>query len=357
MEQMIETLIKGGSTDDIPPECTQDLITVLTAKRKDCLLHGQDSRAARMEVILSELKTGPKKFEIDCPGDPITTRSLKLVKTRSLGVDRANLVRKEIIHGKRASEIDPTSRQTVMPSMKESRQLKVSRINYKSSSNYDHAIDNLNEYCVDSRRLGPKFMKVDEISRRLDEARKHYNEVRMKVHVQRQQYDALEAAAADELEKKLADEALEYGSHVPQTLPLEYSKFSENALNLRQRQQNAAKLRMYEDAESFSKQALALEKKQLQQHNEQFERAFNLNKKYLNGKMDEKRTCFREIWRRKKEKVTRDTQQELKQAKKAIENLERELAEAQGSASAEMRRIKANERVAYTPVAARQGNH
>jgi len=208
-----------------------------------------------MEVILSELKTGPKKFEIDCTGDPIATRSMRLVKTRSLEADKTNLIRKDIIHGKRTSEIDPVSRQTVMPTMKNSRQLKVSRINYPSSSNYDHAIDTLNEYCVDSRRLGPKFIKVEEIQKRLNEARSRYNDVRMQVHVQRQQYDALEAAAADELEKKLADEALEYGSHVPQSLPLEYSKFSANALNLRERQQKAAKLRLYDDAESFSKQA------------------------------------------------------------------------------------------------------
>ena len=357
MDQVIEGLMKGRKVGEIPPEDLQHLITVLTARRKDCLLHGQDARAQKMEEILSELKYGPDKFEIDTPYDPVATRTMRMTKSRNLDALESHTIRKDIMHGRATSELAPRNRQVVMPNMKNSRQTKVARINYASSDRYDRAIDSLDEYTIDSRRLGPRFQKEEAIQRKLDEARAHYNQVRLQVHTTRQQYDALEAAAADELEKKLSEEALEYGSHVPQSLPLEYSKFSANALDLRERQAKAARFRMYDDAASFRKQALALEKKQLQQHNEQFERAFNLNKKYLNKKMDEKRECFREIWRRKKEKVTRDTTAELRQAKRAIENLERELAEAQKSSDKEMSRIRRNERVAYTPLASRQASH
>lgn len=354
-DDIVEQLMRGAKCDTIPPHMTQNVITILTARRKDALLHGKETTAAKMETLISELKYGPDKFEIDGTEDPIATRTRSLVRTRDFSEHDLNPTRKEMAKGKKTAEVPPNVRPKVMPLLKNSRSTKVARINYESSDRYDKAMDQLDEYQIDSRRLGPRFQRVEAIQRKLDEARMHYNDVRLQVHTQRQQYEALEAAAAEELEEKIAAESLEYGSHVPKSLPLEYSKFNANALNLRERQRKAARLRMYDDADNFSKQALALEKKQLQAQNEKFVRAFNLNRKYLDKKMVEQRECFREIWRRKKEKVSRDTTAELRQSKKAIENLEKELAEAQASCAREMRRIKLNERIGTAPVNARPG--
>ena len=54
----------------------------------------------------------------------------------------------------------------------------------------------------------------------------------------------------------------------------------------------------------------------------------------------QKREGFREIWRRKKDKITADLAAEMEQAKKSVENLEKELEDAKSVVYSEVGRIR-----------------
>lgn len=347
-EEIVEGLLKGNSVDNIPPRLVHKVITIATAQRKDCIIQGRDATAAKLDVILSELKSGPNKYLPDTPANPIKTRARSMVLSRGVDFRTQQLSQTEstLIGGARARDIDSVSRQCVKPVMLKDRVLQVSRQDYHMSHKIDGAYDNVVEYSVDSRRLGPKLQRVQALQKKLDDARASYDHCREVVHFQRQQYEALESAAEEELEDRIKADLLEFGSHVPTSLPLEYSKVTNRVLNLREREVKASRIRYYDDATSFRKEATKLEKEQLQHQNELFVRAFNRNRAYKLKKQEDQRDCFREIWRRKKEKVSRDTRMQLAQARTAVENLERELADATKECNKEMERIRRDEAIA-----------
>lgn len=342
-EELVEWLIKGGTVDEIPLDKTHHVMTMMTQMRKNYLIQGKDALAAKLEIFLNELKRGPNRFEIDLPEPPDLIRSRSLAKSRFLDPHMDELKGTSVNlthHGKNTRDIGSIPRQEVKPVLMSDRALEVSRFNYPTSRKIDTAYDNCVEYSVDSKRLGPKLLHLEDVRRRLEQARADYEKIRQEVYFKRQQYDALEAAAADELDDRIKDEMIVFSSHVPTSLPLEYSKPTNRVLNLKERAEKAARIRGYDEAQSLRNEAVKIEKQQLLRQNELFIRAFKMNRSYMERKMDEKKSCFRDLWKRKKEKVTRDNTEKLRQHRLAIENLERELADAEASVHKEHDRIK-----------------
>jgi len=343
VNEIINDLINGLPVSQIPAELTQKVITVMTSKRKNAILQRKDSLASKYEKILSELKYGPNKFAYGFTESPEVIRSRSLVKSRAIQDPNLFKTVDNVMGGLKIKDIDPVSRQQIVPVLKTQRTMEISRQNNPTSRCIDEKIDQCDEYSIDSKRLAPRLLKVAAIEEKLHRARDDYERMRLKVHNQRQEYEALEAAAAEEMEKRIKDDMLEYGSHVPTSIPLEFSKVSSKVLDLNERSIKAAQLRKYEDSDSLRKEAHRIERKELDQQNEKFIKSFKLNKQQMLKKQDEKRACFREIWRRKKDKVTREINEKLLHCRKAIENLEKELEYAQMSAGKEVMRIKVNE--------------
>jgi hypothetical protein len=166
-----------------------------------------------------------------------------------------------------------------------------------------------------------------------------------------QQFEAIHDATEAELEDKLKNNMLLFGSHVPTTLPLEYSKFSPRVLDTRVREQKSAHFRFYDDAQVLRGEVVRKERDELDTLSERFSRSCKLQQQTMLSQQDQQRLTFQDFWTRKKEKVETETAAELIKLRKAVDHLQLELNEARKSAGDELARIRSNERRASTPIA------
>ena len=359
IEETIDGLLRGDPVAALPTDICQAVVTTMTQMRKDALLQKRDGLAAKLEIILNELKYGPDKFENDTPGKPelYRSRNVQFIPTNSqiVNADNKSLKRTSttLMRGARLTTVDIPTRQNVEPVLKTRRVTQVSRTNYTKSSQIDRTVDNIIEYDLDSRRIAPRLLKVQEIEAKLADCRAKYEDARQRMKVKRQQYEELEKAEAEKLEHELKDQLLDFGSHVPTSLPLEYSKFSNKVLDARVREHRSAQIRKYDDAQAIRSEALKREKQELEQLSERFTRSFKLQRQFLLKKQDERRESFKILWKRKMEKNEQDCARTMAEMKQAVENLERELAEARRACGKEIGRIRNNERINSTPTASK----
>ncbi|KAK8834044.1 hypothetical protein M9Y10_027515 [Tritrichomonas musculus] len=354
VNECIEGLLKGDSVASIPNHLCQAVMTTMTQKRKDALLARDDSLANKYEVLLGQMKYGPNKFENDTTAPPFQMRDRSL--RFSTSIDRQKSLKttsSAIMKGAKLETIDIPTKQAIEPILKARRVKQVSKTNYVKSGQIDRAVDNIAEYELDSRRVAPRLLKVQELEQRLADAKARYEDARQRMRFKRQQYEQLEKAEQENLEHELKDQLLDFGSHVPTSLPLEYSKFSGKVLDMRTREYRSAQIRKYDDAAALRSEAVKREKQELDQLSERFTRSFKLQRQYLLKKQDERRESFKTLWKRKMEKNELDCHRTMMEARQAVENLERELAEAKKSCNSEIDRINNNERLVNTPIASR----
>jgi hypothetical protein len=321
--------------------------------RKNALLQRKEGLAAKMDEILGELKTGPQRFRFDTPADPGDVRSRTLGSLPSSQDQKVRQTSRDMIKGCRMESIEIPLRQAATPIMKTKRAKEVSEAHYVKSRDVDQTLDHYVEYEIDSRRLGPRLLKVIEIQKKLDAARAKYGQFRERARALRTQQEALQADAADKLEERLNMEMLDYGSHVPTSLPLEFSKFSGKVLDSRVREQKSAVIRKYDDAAALRGEAVKREKEELEVLSERFGKSFKLQRQHVLSKQVQKREGFSTLWKRKQETKERALAREMAELRKAVENYERELAEAQKCENTELGRIRNNERVSALPMLSR----
>lgn len=354
VKDAIDGLLRGDKVADLPTRLCKSVISTLTQMRKDALLQNRDALAAKMDDILGELKYGPQKYRYDLPEDPNTMRSRSLTQSGPIDeVRRLNQTGKSLRHGARPESVDTSTRFEVTPVLKTKRVRENSRARYPKSKEIDSAVDRCLEYELDSRRIAPKLQKVEAIQKKLNDARAAYEAYREKAKQERIKYEMLEHAAGEDLEERLHEEMLDYGAHVPTSLPLEFSKFSGKVLDMRVRERKSAGIRKYDDAKALRKEAVKKEKAELEALSERFNRSYKLQKRHVLHKQDLRREAFKELWVRKSAKNQRDISQKLLELKRAVERLERDLEDAQMSANKELTRIRNNERLVNTPVASR----
>lgn len=354
VEACIEGLLKGDSVASVPSYLCQAVMTTMTQMRKDALLQRRDAVANKLEVLLGQMKYGPAKYENDTTSTPFETRtrSLKLNSTMNRERDLKQ-TSSTIMRGAHLETIDIPTRQAIEPILKSRRVKSVSKTNYTKSSQIDRAVDNIAEFELDSRRVAPRLIKVQEIEERLADAQERYENARQRMRTKRNLHEQLEKAEAEKLEHQLKDQLLDFGSHVPTSLPLEYSKFSGKVLDLRTKEYRSAQIRQYGDAQALRNEAVKRERQELDNLSEKFTRSFILQRQYLLKKQDERRDSFQQLWRRKREKNEADCVKIMTEARQAVENLERELADARRSCNNEITRIRTNERIMTTPVSSR----
>jgi hypothetical protein len=330
------------------------VVTTLTHQRKDALMHKKDALAHRIDEILGEMRGGPEPLLPDTTQSPEAIRS-QFTRTRDTSAKHEQLegTSEALIKGRRIDSYDSFTRQDALPVMKTKRTTERSRIHYPTQKVVEDKIDEVIEYSNDSRRIGPRLLKLQEMERRLNVARDDFDKCRTKALFQKQQFDEIEKDAHGKLEDHLKDELLEHGSHVPTTLPLEYSHFADKTLDTRVREQKAARVRKYEDAEAFHADALKKEKADLQHNQESFTRAFNLNREHLMRKQQTQRDIFKDRWTIKRDKMLHDVYYDLRTAKSAVDHLEKELEFAGRAADGEFDRIRGRVRRRYPPILAR----
>jgi len=334
VQDIVQSLLEGGSINNVPSNLLPQVISALTSRRKTALLHNQDSVAEKIDAILGEITHGPNSVPIATKASSVRNRSLTVAPEVEV------VTRNLISGGERIDSIDPVTRNQVPKSLRNHRILEVSKGNYNVSRSIDQQIDSCHEYNTDSRRIAPLLIRIQEIEKRLSDSRAKYEEIRASCHKKLQHYTQLEKAAEDELDAKLNSELVEYGSKLPTTLPLEYQKFSSKVLDKREKELKSAQVRLYDDAKANHNAALELEKEELRRNNDLFTKAFKMNREVLLKSQQQKREGFKEIWRRKKDKVTSELNQEIQQAKKAMENLEKEKENAKMAYDIEVARIK-----------------
>lgn len=356
VSQAIEGLLKGTTkVADVPTRLCKSIISTMTQMRKDALLQRKDSLAAKMDDLLGELQYGPQKYQFDCTENPTAFREKSVrLNAKTPEASRLSQTGKTLLKGAKVDSIDSITRQSCTPTLKTKRTRELSRARYSKSATIDSTVDACNEYEIDSRRLAPRLMKVQAIQQKLDEARANYEMYRERSKGERQKYEDLEAAAQEELEDRLKQELLDYGSHVPTSLPLEFSKFSGKVLDMRERERKSASMRMYDNAQTLRTEAVKKEKEELDALSQRFARSFNLQRQRVLSKQEQSREAFKELWVRKKEKNQRDLKAKMSELRRAVVNLEKDLAEAQQVAGCEMARIQNNQRILSTPIASKQ---
>ena len=349
LEAIDDLLYHKKSPDNLPPHIVKSVMSELNSRRKDAILHHKDSEAAKIDDLLGQLTYGPMKYQCDTPENPRNKRArdISVVTSKS---DPLYQTGSQILKGTSFQTVDSSTRQAIEPLLKSKRIKQIARSRYAKSLNIDHTVDNMIDYSNDSRRLGPRLQKVQEIQKKLDVAREEYAQARAQYQNQRQTFNQIQEVAKEELEISLKDELVELGSHIPNTLPLEYSKFSGKTLDARERSYRAAQIRKYDDAAAIKKEVLQRERDELEANNEKFVRSYNLQKQKI---QDRKRESFDILWQRKRDKAEWAIQQTMLQKKRAVENLERQLEDAQSNANQEIGRIKNNQRVLYTPLNSR----
>jgi hypothetical protein len=347
----IDNLLKGDSPDALSGPLCRAVITQLTQMRKECLLQNRESVANKIDEILGEMQHGPGRYEYDSAQNPNASRARAL---SSCAADE-RLIRSgtSLIQGARIDSVEPPTRHSISPVLKTQRLLEVSRAHYPTGRSIDSALAKLNEYEIDSRRLGPRLLKVRAIEEKLADAREKYDRARANALAKRQQFDQIRDAAANELETQLKEDMLLFGSHAPTSVPIEFSKFSGRILDARQRETKSALFKQYDDAAALRAEAVQQEKQELQSMSEKFARSFNLQRQTMLTKQEGQRKCFEIFWARKKDQATLEIKTELEQLKKTVEHLEIALEEAKQSATVEMGRIKNNERIGAGPLVGR----
>jgi hypothetical protein len=346
VKQAIEGLLAGDKVADLPTHLCASVISNMTQMRKDAILERKDGLAAKMEDILGELRHGPQRYLPDTPEPPVTFRSRSLQAPPDESTARFAQTAKQLVSGARLDSVDIPARQGAEPVMKTKRVRQVARTNYPKSQELDRTIDTCIEYEIDSRRLAPRLLEVAALEEKLEDAHSRYDAARQRGRLARQQFDAIREDAQNKLEEKLTEEMLDYGSHVPTSLPLEFSKFSGKLLDTRERQRKSAWFRRYEDAAALRKEALQKEKDELNVCTDRFARSFKLQRQHVLDKQDEKRQVFQDFWVRKKQKNERRIAKELGDLRCAVEHWERDIGNSRRGASVEMGRIKTNERAA-----------
>jgi predicted nucleic acid-binding protein len=299
--------------------------------RKDAILHHKDGLSNRIDEILGELQRGPSRFQSDCP------------KARRIAPPPADDQAATAVLEGRPDSLDAPTRLSAEQTLRTWRILEVSRRHYQVSRSIDSTLEQCAEYDIDCRRLGPRFLRVQQIERLLADARECYDDARMRALAKRQEFDTLRDAAAEALEEELKDEILCFGSHVPTMLPLEYSKFSAKVLDAKVREQRSAASRLYDDAAALRSEVIAREK-QLDVLSDKFARSFKLQRRTMLERQDRRRETFQVFWERKREKDEAEIREELVRLKKRVEHLEAELADAKELAAAEMSRVSENNR-------------
>jgi hypothetical protein len=280
-------------------------------------------------------------------------RSLSFVKPTAQTF-HINTTTKELGRGVKLETFSITDRQSATPTLKTKRTRVVSRANYPKSKDVDFAVDRVVEFELDSRRIGPRLLKVQDLEKQLENARASYDAFRERCRNIRLEREAIRADAEEKMEDKLDQAMLDYGSHVPISLPLEFSKFTAKVLDTRTKEQKAGHFKRYDDAAAFRGDAVKKEKEELKTCTERFARSFNLQKQRMVTTQDMSRVGFHDHWRVKKEQQERLLIKHLMELRRAVEHLERDLADAQNEADTELKRIKNNDRILNaTPVLGR----
>jgi hypothetical protein len=347
VKQAVDGLIGGElKVADVPTRLCPSVISNLTQLRKNTILERKDGLAAKMEELIGELTHGPQRYLPDTPEHPATFRSRSLLAPPDAATTRLAQTAKQLVAGARLDSVDIALRQGAEPVMKAKRVRQVARTNYGKSHELDRTVDACIEYEIDSRRLAPRLLQAAALEERLDDARERYDAARQRGRAARQQFDAIRDDAGAKLEDRLKEEMLDYGSHVPTSLPLEFSKFSGKLLDTRERQRKSAWFRRYEDAAALRKDALQKEKDELNTCTDRFARSFKLQRQHVLDKQDEKREGFHDFWLRKKQACDRKIAKELSDLRYAVEHWDRDLTGAKRSATGEMGRIRTNEKAA-----------
>jgi hypothetical protein len=315
VKEAIDSLLVGAKPADVPTRLCKSVISTMTQMRKDAILQRKDSFAAKMEVILGELQRGPQRYIPDTPAHPQTIRNYSLRPVAD--ISRLSATAKQLVKGARMDSVDIPTRQATEPVMKTSRVRQVSRTNYPKSQDLDHGIDQIIEYEIDSRRLAPRLLKVQDLERKLDDARGCYEQCRERVRARRLQFQAIKQDSDDKMEEKLRDAMLDYGLYVPLSLPLEFSKFSGRLLDVGERERKSAWFRRYDNASSLRSEALRKEKEELDLCSDRFARSFKLQRSRLLTQQDQKRSRFATHWQMKTEGTERICTKELSELKQA----------------------------------------
>jgi hypothetical protein len=344
VKETIEGLLRGDKVADVPNHLCKSVISTLIQDRKDALLRREDALAGKMDDIIGELQRGPHKWLPDTAREPHVVRSLTFIKPTA-ETFRINTTTKELGRGAKLESFDIPDRQAATPALKTKRSRVVSRASYQKSKSVDFAIDRVVEFDLDSRRIGPRLLKVQDLQKKLEDAKAQYDACRERCRAIRIQSEEIRADEQDKMEEKLRDEMLDYGSHVPLSLPLEFSKFSGKVLDTRTKEQKSAHFKRYDDAAALRGEAVTKEKAELDVLTDRFARSFKLQRQHMVTTQDMSRSGFKDHWQVKKETQERMLTKQLMELKRAVEHLERDLAEAQNEADEELRRIKNNDRI------------
>lgn len=162
--QYIDGLLSGKYTcEDVPGKYAKSVISNLTKMRKDCILQRRDQLSNKIDEILGELCKGPAKYPYDVAENPneIRTRTIKIAgnpKRKQLNETGISLV-----NGAPVNTVDIPTRLALTPVLKMRRSLEVSRMNYTQSKSIDTTLDNCAEYVIDSKRVGPRLLKIQEL--------------------------------------------------------------------------------------------------------------------------------------------------------------------------------------------------
>jgi hypothetical protein len=302
-----------------------------------------------MESILGELCHGPERFSIGTPGDPTEARERRLAQT-----DHFHEATKTLARSGRPDTVDSVNLQGATPGLKTKRSRSVSRAVYDDARQLDDTIDRCVEYEVDSRRLGPRLLKVQGLYERLGDARGAQEATRQKARITRRQFEEVRSAEEGKLEEQLEDEMIEYGTHRPKGLPIEFAKVSSKVLELRARERKAAWFRRYDEAEELRKEAHKKERQDLDANQGRFARSYALQKQDVARKQDTRRDVFHTHWGQKKEQSQRPVARQMQETTRAVEHWERDVGDAESALGAECGRVARTARIVGSTVTGRR---
>jgi hypothetical protein len=120
-------------------------------------------------------------------------------------------------------------------------------------------------------------------------------------------------------------------------------------LDLRERQRKSAWFRRYGDADALRSDAVGRERAELEALARRCARSFGLQRREADRRQQRRRRVFADHWGQKGEQAEAEAAKEL-----SVRHLERGVADAEAAGAAELRLISRNERLASTPMAARQ---
>jgi hypothetical protein len=211
--------------------------------------------------------------------------------------------------------------------LKERKRRAVLSGDYMLSQQAENMIVRLSSMQLQKKFNAVKQVKLKELNKQLDQAQGQIKAIIEKWNKKIQAFNAQQAAAASELERKHLEKLGEFDASVPTALPSEYCKLSAPLLDLREQERQLVLSKRYDEAVALKKESDRREKEEAEQQKAKFLQIVAGRRQKLTQEQEHAIDCFTSRWTRLSAQLEQERDAEIQTQQKIVDNIQLKVAE------------------------------